>query len=53
MVQILHVNLNKIHQLISYAFSEEKIKLVFFPQFFQRFKGAKKNLTRGVQQSGY
>jgi hypothetical protein len=38
MVQILHVYLKKIHQLISYVFLAEK-KILYF---FQWFKGEKK-----------
>jgi hypothetical protein len=49
MVQILHVYLKKIHQLISYVFWAEKKYCIFF----QRFKCEKKNHTRGVQQSDY
>jgi hypothetical protein len=37
MVEISHVYLKKIHQLISYAFLAENLNLVFF----QRFKGEK------------
>jgi hypothetical protein len=31
MVEILHVYLKKIHQLVSYVFSAENLNLVFFP----------------------
>jgi hypothetical protein len=49
MVQILHVHLKKIYQLISYVVSGEK-KILYF---FENGSKEKKNLTRGVQQSGY
>jgi hypothetical protein len=42
MVEILHVDLKKIHQLVSYVFLAENKNLVFF----QHFKG-EKYLERG------
>jgi hypothetical protein len=49
MVEIWHVYLKMTHQLTSYVFSAEKKRSYIF------YNGSKvkKNLTRGVQQSGY
>jgi hypothetical protein len=44
MVEILHVYLKNVHQLISYVFSAEK---KIFCIFFQRYEGEKKFHERG------